>query len=132
MKKTIVFLVAMVPGLVSAWEVPGNPDRFPSFGVSFNNMELDGTRYETDLPNSIGRTQSGPVSFNTYLVGADFRIPINRSMTLSLNYDHVETDSYYNRMGSGIEIFNETKRMSGFKYGMGVRFYFNGGSHGNN
>jgi hypothetical protein len=128
MKNLIAAVMILAPSVAGAWEFNRNPDRFPSVGFNILNSYESGDRNENDTPSvSLTRHQSGPVTNFTYKLGADVRLPINQSMTLTLRYDAIESDNHFTRVSNGQEIYKESESLSGYQYGIGIRFYMNGG-----
>lgn len=126
------FLWAVVFGLVllivgikpaRAWEFPRNPDRFPSVGFNISSADLGGERDEVSTPSTVlTNAQGGPVDFSGNTAGMDVRLPVNDGMTLSISADHYDNRTDFKRNGG---TYRESESLRGFKYGLGVRVYFN-------
>lgn len=126
MKILIAGLILIAPTIAGAWEVPGNPDRFPSVGLNIGNGELSGPRYESDLPGtSLNRNQGGHEKNFFHSLGADVRVPIHQSVTLSFSYDALDSDNHYSRQSNGQSIYETSNNLSGYRYGIGLRLYLN-------
>lgn len=124
MKKITMFLAALsIAAGAHAWEFANNPDRFPSVGANVQQSNLSGQRSEVDLPSmNANRAQGGQETSSLRSVGIDTRLPLNDSLTLSVNYNHLEADSDYLRDPSA---FRESKTLTGYSYGFTLRLYFN-------
>lgn len=118
-----VFLVGFC-SVANAWEVDKNPDRFVSFGFNVSSSRLEGSRTESNLPNNpalnLITNNDGSVDFDT--VGGDIRLPVHRSITLTLSYDKVTTSSSFVRSEN---VYQTKDNLSGSRYGLGMRFYLN-------
>ena len=111
-----------------AWEFPDNPDRFPSIGLHVDNEKLDGDRTEIVI-NNIGERlpyrNSDETEF-TWRGGADVRLPLHRSITMSFMYERVETEWFFKRRNTlGGDLYEENRRLSGYNYQLGFRLYLN-------
>lgn len=128
MKRSLIiaFLVLAAKPLM-AWEIPNNPDRFISFGFNVSGNKLSGQRDEISMPTPLlTNREGGSDQLDTHVLGADVRVPVNQSLTLTVMYDRIETDSVFKRRGdNGATIYKETSKMSGDRYGMSLRLYFN-------
>lgn len=77
MKKLIVAAaIAMATSTASAWEHAQNPDRFPSFGITYSGQAEEGD-YKL-----LGASQD--VESTTRSLILDTRLPLSSSFTLSL------------------------------------------------
>ena len=127
-QSVVVLFSVLIAGTVQAWEFPDNPDRFPSFGLHVDNEKLDGDRNEIVIDNAGQRhpyRHSDETEF-TWRGGADVRLPLHRSITMSFMYERVETEWFYSRKNTlGGDLYEENRRLSGYSYQLGFRLYLN-------
>lgn len=106
-----------------AWEFSRNPDRFPSVGIHIASSKLDGHRDEIDTPNlNLVRVNGGDIDADIKMIGVDFRLPVNNSVTVTLCADSVVNKSVFNRVGN---VYRESEKTTGMQYGFNARLYFN-------
>lgn len=114
MKKIIMLLLFVTPSLSHAWEVPKNPDRFPSLGLTYTGVS------ETGDYNIQGYKQDVETT-NRSLI-ADLRLPLATSFTLSIGvggtHSEVLGKENFNFYGSKTDT-------SGGLFTISGRFYFN-------
>lgn len=122
--KSLVIAVAslLISTVASAWDVPGNPDRFVSVGLNVSNSSLKGDHSELDGPPHVQQIQRGHEELESHLIGVDLRIPTTQSLTFNLSYDYAEMNSRYDRSS---QLHKVSSNLDGYRWGVGMRFYFN-------
>jgi hypothetical protein len=119
---TIVVTLSLAASHAFAWDIPENPDRFPSVGLNMSNAALNGPRSEIDGPARRQRIQHGDESSDLHSLGADIRLPATQSLTFTVSYDHLEGSSHFEREGG---IYKQSSNLDGYRWGFGMRLYFN-------
>jgi hypothetical protein len=116
-------LITAATNAHAVWDMPRNPDRFPSFGFNMSGQHTDGTRDEIDSPNPmLNRDNVGSLNSHLQTIGGDFRFPFSESGTLTLGIDSVSTNGHFTRADG---VYNETDKQSGYRYSLGLRVYIN-------
>lgn len=125
MKTLLAIFLLLILSLPAnaVWEMPHNPDRFPSFGVNYSGQNLTGDRHEVDSPNPLlSRDLVGDRTTEQQMFGGDFRFPFSESGTLMLGVDSVTTYSRFTRQDG---VYHENEKLTGFRYSIGLRVYVN-------
>lgn len=99
MKTLIIALVVGVAGVAGAYEKPGNPDRYMSFGIDIFKGQ------EAGMVRADGGTNGGTTGGKL-----DIRLPISSNLTLSA-------------FGENTGINNNKDFTEGYKIGIGLRVY---------
>jgi hypothetical protein len=118
MKTTIVVMLMLLAAPVMAWEVEGNPDRKPSIGLEYTGVFLEGDGLYPRVPH-IKRNELQE-DINT--LEADFRMPINSSLTLYVGAGYVKKE--IKGVDSDLFLFESEDEMTGGKIKLGARVYF--------
>lgn len=111
--KKLLFLIALLPASLFAWEHPKNPDRFPSIGLSYAGSTLEG-EYVIE-----GFKQDTEVK--TGLLLLDTRLPLSNKLTLDVGIGStaIRETSEENR-----NFFGEREDLKGAYTRIGIRYYF--------
>lgn len=127
-KGTLPFVIALAifafTSPAGAWEFDRNPDRFISVGLTATRANLDGNS-TTTLPGGAfaGSTDN---EVKTRVLGADVRIPVHQSLTLSVSYERLKQDVHTNGADNlGSPAYIDGNDQSGQRYGASIRYYFN-------
>ncbi len=111
------FLLLLCTLPLKAQEYPRNPDRFPSFGVSYSNSMVNG-----DSGSVAGTTTLiGSENVKADTIGADIRIPVSNQITVSAAYEMINGD----RTNTVRNLSQGYTNLDGYKASFGVRFYLN-------
>lgn len=98
----------------------GNPDRYPSIGLSFGYSFIDGN---IDFPtNTIPPLQSVEEIMKKRDLTIDLRLPISHSLTIFGGFSF--QDNEFSNGGNGFELKKE-RNLNGFGFRLGARYYFN-------
>jgi hypothetical protein len=118
MKTTIVGILLLIAGPAMAWEIEGNPDRKPSIGLEYTGVFLEGDGLYPAV-SSIKRTG---LQEDTNTIEADFRMPVNPSLTLYVGAGYVKKE--IKGVDSDLFLFESEDEMTGGKIKLGARVYF--------
>ncbi len=132
MKRALLLFVVMglssVAHAISGWEYTGNPDRFPSLGLSYNRTILDG-KYYADTYNNTWNVTNGN-TFEGSNVVIDGRFPLSDYLTLSVGggYSALDLNTRDNtvaNIGGTLYQYNVPIKnsMTGYNVNVGIRWY---------
>lgn len=121
--KTILLLVILCPAASFAWEIPKNPDRFPSLGLNISNADYDGSSQNVLWVSPVYTLNDNYKSeYEERLKGFDLRLPLHESFTFEFGFDRVKTHSKKTLSNNKYIKYDD---LNGNSYKLGVRFYFN-------
>lgn len=112
MKKMIISVIVGLVGVCHGYEVPQNPDRKISFGVTYNRDDMSGD-YGSKY---ISLKNAGNLTMNNVMV--DARVPLSSWFTFTLGGGYRKT-----ALGLGILDTDERWNMGGYSLSVGARFY---------
>jgi len=128
MKKRMVIIVGLIlmtraSCFAAGFSFINNPDRYPSLGLSFGMVDIDGVNdrvlnANTALPN----TNSLSTSQKTQDVTIDLRLPVSHELTLFGAFSVISQALTSN---DGNLVFSNDSTLDGFGFRVGARYYFN-------
>jgi hypothetical protein len=124
MKEILVVAILLLPSFANAKEQPNNPDRFPSFAISFDKGSLDGSGpqgWDIVVPGVLSAWADGDanVSQDIQIITPSLRLPVSNSFTLDVRASFIKND--YEMTGYPNEMSYD---LSGQTIGVTGRYYF--------
>lgn len=128
MRKTLLLsTLVFFPALAHAWtwDIPKNPDHFPSFGINVGKTDLNGSRTDVLWISSIRTLEDDYNQNETEKIRSiDLRLPVHESLTISFAYGHVDRYTRRDYQTRSLPYY-EMDNLSGHSYQIGLRFYLN-------